>query len=115
MTPGQASRIGGSIRPANRAGLRCQCREVAVHRLRPVRALGARKARDIVLLTCLNGAFLARCDLLNIRDRSRDQLIEPMPALRDRGDELGAGFGADRTGVGMRGCRRGENNLSRSF
>ena len=60
-------------------------------------------------------AFLARCDLLNIRDRSRDQLVEPMPSLRDRGDELGAGFGADWTGVGMRGCRRGKNNLSRSF
>jgi hypothetical protein len=39
--------------------------------------------------------FLARCDLLNFRDRSRYQLIEPMPPLRDRSDELGAGFGAD--------------------
>jgi hypothetical protein len=49
-------------------------------------------------------AFLVRCDLLDIRDLSCDQLIEPMPSLRDRGDELGAGFGTDWTRVGMRGC-----------
>ena len=56
-----------------------------------------------------DSAVFSGSDLLNIRDRSRDQLIEPMPPLRDRGDELGAGFGADWTGVGMRGCRtRGE-------
>ena len=62
-----------------------------------------------------NGAVFSGSDLLDIRDRSRDQLIEPMPPLRDRGDELGAGFGADWTRVGMRGCRRGENDLPRSF
>jgi len=27
-------------------------------------------------------------DLFDGRDRSRDQLIEPMPPFRDRGDEL---------------------------
>ena len=62
-----------------------------------------------------NGAVLSGSDLLNIRNRSRDQLIEPMPPLCNRSDELGAGFSADWTEVGMRGRRRGENNFPRSF
>lgn len=38
MRPGQVFRIGGSIQRGNRARPQLQCREVAVHRLRPVRA-----------------------------------------------------------------------------
>ena len=48
-----------------------------------------------------NGAVFSGSDLFGVRDCSRDQLIEPMPPLRDRGDELGTGFRADRTRVGM--------------
>jgi hypothetical protein len=58
-------------------------------------------------------AFLAHCNLPNIRDRSHDQLIEPMPPFCDRGDKSGAGFGTDWARVGERGCRYGGNNLAR--
>jgi hypothetical protein len=40
-------------------------------------SVGAIKARVIVRLTCLI-LYSRGCDLLNIRDRSGDQLIEPM-------------------------------------
>jgi hypothetical protein len=39
-----------------------------------------------------NGAVLSGSDLLNIRDLSCDQLVEPVPPLRDRGDERGTGY-----------------------
>ena len=38
MGPGQVSRIGGTIQRGNRARPLLKCREVASHRLRPVRA-----------------------------------------------------------------------------
>ena len=62
-----------------------------------------------------DGAVFSGSDLFYVRDHSRDQLIEPMPSLRDRGDEFGAGFGADWTRVGEGGCRCRGNNLPRSF
>ena len=115
MRPGRVSRIGGTIQPGTSRTVATPMPRGSRPSIAACTSVGAIKASVIVRLTCLILQFLARSDLLNIRDRSRDQLIEPMPPLRDRGDELGAGLGADWTGVGMRGCRRGENNLPRSF
>jgi hypothetical protein len=75
---------------------------------------GCDKGKSYRSVDLPDAAFLAHCDLLNIRDRSRDQLIEPMSPLRNCGYKLGAGLGADWTRVAMRRCRRRKNNLARS-
>ena len=42
-----------------------------------------------------NAAFVARSNLLDTGDSAGNNLIEPMPATRDRCDERGAGLGAN--------------------
>ena len=51
-------------------------------------------------------------NLLNIRDRSGNQLIQPMPARCDRGDQFGTGLGPYRTPVCRRRGRGQSNDLS---
>jgi len=54
-------------------------------------------------------------NLLNIRDRSGDQLIQPMSSRCDRGDQFCTGLGPYRTRVRRR-CGPGRSNdLSRLF
>jgi hypothetical protein len=54
-------------------------------------------------------------NLLNIRDRSSDQLFKPTSSRCDRGDQLGAGLGPYRTYVSTRCGWRQSNGLSRLF
>ncbi len=94
VLPGPFGRRIAQIRDANSTGqapIDCG--------LHQVRRQKRERYRHIDLT---DGAVFSGSDLLDIRDRSRDQLIEPMPPLRDRGDELGAGLGADWTRVLMR-------------
>ena len=58
-------------------------------------------------------ALLAIGDLLNVLHCSGDQLIEPLSGCCDRGDELGAGLGSDRTRVLTRRCWGGGNDFPR--
>jgi hypothetical protein len=75
MGPGQASRIGGSIQREIAHGRDSNApREPSIDR--GLYERGCDKGKGYRSVDLSDTAFLARCDLLNIRDRSRYQLIE---------------------------------------